>query len=1107
MILPVLKFFRRSTLVFMEIVAGLVFLMLGVMCVLFWKLSQGPVDITFAADTIKSVLVSSDHTTDLQFSSIVAEWPEFSGPISVGLSDVRLVENNKPVLRVPQLGVRIAKAPLFIGLVRPEAIIAKNATIKLYRGKTGGVHLFLSDVPPPPEDQTPVSAAPAPASTSAPAPAQNAASLGLKDIGEAFFKGGTLADYHELQPLAHLEQFSIDGAHVIIVDEATGKGLDIPKLDIDLLRKRKEFELTASYKEGKEDPTNFSFVIRKDTDNDQIVFENTITHLNASSLVTLFYPHDTGFGAQFLIEGHVKGRLDSNWDLQSLDGNLTSQNGKLNLDGVLEAPLQLSDIQANIAFDQETKSLVLQDTHVIVNGRRIELSGKRLDKQTPSVLGLNVVIPETSFDDIQSLWPKNQRDSIAAEWLTKNLSKAKIKNLHITAPIDLAAPENFDPTQLDGSFSFENLTADYRAPLIPVTGAKGSATLKGDVLLVKVDSGKMADLVVDNGTVEITHLTHPTIVGDVTIHAALAGQIGTVLDYIGREPINLGETVGIKPDQVKGTTSLNAKVVFPALKDLPADQVRVEVDATLKDILLPSVVHGLDLTGGPYNLTVKGGAVTIAGQGALGGKAIDLTYMQAINLAESDYLSKIKAKITTDAALRTKFGANLDQFVAGDVPVTIDYTEAKTKDETIGIVADVTPAVVMFSPFKYRKPAGIGGQVTCTVTTHNGEVQKISDLKLAIDKGGSASGSIVFGKVGDVQDVKSGKFSNFTMAGANNFALDFTQTAPNVFDVSIQGKQLDGRPFLSGGNKVVAPEKTSAKSQTPQKDAAVTARVSVTQIKTGPNADQMLTKPVLSLQTNDKGDVAFLDLSGQIKGGSLSVSLKPDAQGKMQLKIASNNAGSALHTLDLYDQVIGGALDISGSQIDGGGLNDIAGKAQITNFTVVRAPVLAKLINLFSLSGLTELLQNKGIEFEKLRTRFEWKNTSSGRVIALQNGRTSGASIGLTFGGNMYQDTGTLDISGTFVPISQINGLVNQIPLIGNLLTGGKNGGVIAATYAMKGKSDDPSVFINPLSVLTPGFLRSILFENNSSIFDDKPDRASSTPVPKPKKKSGSYNR
>lgn len=1064
MIIPILKFCHRSTLVAIEIVAGILLLLLGVMCILFWKLSQGPIDVTFAADSVKKVIVSSEHQTDLQFDSIVAEWPEFTGPISIGLSGVRLIENEKPVLNIPQLGIRIAKAPLLIGMVKPEAVIAKNATLKLYRAKNGGVHLLLSDtaeIEKQPEQDAPTSEAE------------------FKDIGEALFKGGNLPDYPAIQPLSQMEHFSVKNAHVIIVDDETGKGWNIPDLDMELHRKDNAFTIEATYKEGTSDTTRLLFEMERNEDSKDVSFQAKMDNINASTLAQLFLPVKLTHDPQFILMGNISGQMDSDWNLKKLDSNIESEQGTINLDGLYETPLKFSKLATQISYDKGSNKIILHDTHIDINNSTLSLEGEKLAGADDSVFALHIKIAETSFDEIQSLWPDNQKDTLAADWLTKRLSDAKITNLDVMIPINVTLPEDTDTTRLEASFDFENLTADYRAPLIPVKEAKGKATLKNDVLSIAVDSGKLADMSIQGGTVEITHLTHPTTVGEVTIKANASGNIGTVLGYISLEPISLGEKVGINPATVKGTTSLTAEVTFPALKELPKEEVRVVVDAKLNDVRIPSIVRGMDLTGGPYDLSVKAGAVTLSGKGALGGQPIDLTYTEYINPDEAPYLSAVKADVVADKALREKFGVHLDQFVEGDVPVKIDYKQTKNKDEEISIVADATPAVLKFSPFKYKKKVGQGASATCNVLIQKGEVRKISDLKIAIDKGGKAEGNIVFGKVGKDNDVKSGKFSSFTMAGANNFALDFTQTAPDVFDITIKGKQLDARPFLSNGGD---------KGSKSDDNTAVTAKVDVTLIKTGDKPEQMLTKPALSLKTNSEGDVSFLDLKGQVKGGTLSVSLKPDSNGQTQLSIISNNAGSALDTLDIYNQMVGGTLYVQGSQIKGGGINDIVGQGQISDFTVVKAPILAKLINLFSLSGLTELLQNKGIEFKKLKTDFEWKETKSGRVIAFKNGKTSGASIGLTFGGNINQDKGTMDISGTFVPMSEINGFVSKIPLIGGLLTGGKGGGVIAATYAMTGKSDDPNVFINPLSVLTPGFLRSILFENNTTIFDDGGD-------------------
>lgn len=1098
MIIPVLKFCHKSTLIFFEILVVLIIVVIGVMGIVFWKLSHGPVDITFAADTVKSALVATDHTTDFQFDTIVAEWPDFTGPISIGMSGVKLLENSKPIMTVPQLGVRIPKAPLLLGMVRPEAIVVKDATIKLYRSKNGGVHLWVND-----DATTALATAPAspPVEEKEVVPAEeNKKETSFKELGEALFRGGKLPDYHQLEPLSSLERVSVDNAHIIIIDEESGAGWDIPQLDFEVLSEDDQFTITANYQEGKDFKSNFSFLVVRSPEDKTIRFYSEIDQINLSTLGRLFLPVHSPKGLDFVVKGKVEGNLDKDWQPLFLEGDISSEQGQFNLDGLYQAPLKFSNLAANLTYDKDSNKIVLHDTHININNRKIELKGEKVASDTSDIFALNVHVPELSFDEIHALWPEKQKDTIAADWFVKRLSDAKIKNLNAILPIDLNDISGFNPETIDASMEFENLTADYQAPLYPATNAVGKATLKNDVLSIDITSGKLGDLVTDRAQVSITHLTHPTKIGDVKINADLKGNVATVLDYISLEPISLGQQVGIDPKKVKGTTTLNADITFPALKDLPKDDVKVVVNAKLNDVLLPAIVRGMDLTGGPYDLTVKDGIVTMEGKGALNNQPIDLTYTEYIDRSTAPFYSNAKASVIANKALRDKFGVNLEQFMEGDVPVKIEYQQNKNTDETVSIQADLAPIVVKFKPFKYRKPIGQKGQATCNVLIRKGEVVDITDLKIAVDKAGSATGKLVFGPVGDGNDVKTGEFKNVTLAGANNFDLSFTQTMPDVFDVTIMGKQLDARPFLGGAKPVDA----KAVTVTPSVPDAtrVNATVKVNTMKTGDAADRMLTSPTVNLRTDAKGDVAFLDLKGGFTGGTVSVLLQPNAKGQSTLQIKSDNAGGALKALDLYDQMVGGQMDIRGTQIAGGGINDIAGRGMITNFTIVKAPFLAKLINLFSLSGLTELLQNKGIEFKNLKTNFEWKETKAGRVIAFSNGRTTGASIGLTFGGNINQDKGKIDVSGTFVPMSEINSFVGRIPLIGDLLTGGKNGGVIAATYAMTGKSSDPTVFINPLSVLTPGFLRSIFFENNATIFDENADEIET----KEKSKKKGYN-
>ena len=68
----------------------------------------------------------------------------------------------------------------------------------------------------------------------------------------------------------------------------------------------------------------------------------------------------------------------------------------------------------------------------------------------------------------------------------------------------------------------------------------------------------------------------------------------------------------------------------------------------------------------------------------------------------------------------------------------------------------------------------------------------------------------------------------------------------------------------------------------------------------------------------------------------------------------------------------------------------------------------------------------------------------------------------------------TLDLQGTLVPSYTLNHGLGNVPLVGKVLTGSDGGGLFAARYSIKGSDDAPDVSVNPLSFLTPGFLRGL---------------------------------
>ena len=159
--------------------------------------------------------------------------------------------------------------------------------------------------------------------------------------------------------------------------------------------------------------------------------------------------------------------------------------------------------------------------------------------------------------------------------------------------------------------------------------------------------------------------------------------------------------------------------------------------------------------------------------------------------------------------------------------------------------------------------------------------------------------------------------------------------------------------------------------------------------------------------------------------------------------------------------------------MDGGSFGDVQGHMRVDHFSVVDAPTFLRLVNALSFQSF---LQANTLSFSRLESDFQWKLRDQGDLYIISNGKTSGASVAFAFDGYVDVAKNDMDIQGTAAPLSSINNFIGKIPVVGQILTGG--GALLAATYEVSGNTDNPSVNVNPISVLTPGIVRKMLFEN-----------------------------
>jgi hypothetical protein len=207
----------------------------------------------------------------------------------------------------------------------------------------------------------------------------------------------------------------------------------------------------------------------------------------------------------------------------------------------------------------------------------------------------------------------------------------------------------------------------------------------------------------------------------------------------------------------------------------------------------------------------------------------------------------------------------------------------------------------------------------------------------------------------------------------------------------------------------------------------------------------------------------------------LSASLKSRADGRA-IVVTSQDAGAVVRGVlgfasvaggDLAAEVVLPPLTQAGPPVDA----PVSGIVRMQNFRVNNQPFLARLFAAGSLTGLVELLSGRGIGFSALEAPF----TIADGVLTLPEARTSGSSIGVTAQGRVDIDNGSIALNGSLVPLFELNSILGEVPVLGDILVSREGEGILGVTYSLTGALEEPDIAVNPLAALTPGIFRRLM--------------------------------
>lgn len=188
-----------------------------------------------------------------------------------------------------------------------------------------------------------------------------------------------------------------------------------------------------------------------------------------------------------------------------------------------------------------------------------------------------------------------------------------------------------------------------------------------------------------------------------------------------------------------------------------------------------------------------------------------------------------------------------------------------------------------------------------------------------------------------------------------------------------------------------------------------------------------------------------------------------------ELRLTGGDGGAALRAADLYSKVSGGSIDFRAWLGPGHTGSVQRGLLVINRFDVENEVVLDE-VDLPRSDRSAQVSGSDGLSFSQLRLPFSVDEN----YIRIGDALVKGPEMGASARGHIRKADGLMDIGGTIIPVYALNAALTDVPLLGDLLTGGKGEGIFGLTYALKGSRRDPQFLFNPVSAIAPGIFRRL---------------------------------
>lgn len=763
--------------------------------------------------------------------------------------------------------------------------------------------------------------------------------------------------------------------------------------------------------------------------------------------------------------------------IERLELHVIAGPAAIDVPNVTEGLARIDGADLALSIAPETGTLGVRSATINLGEGYITLKGEvaGLAVAAPVAARLDGTLETLALADILQVWPPRVGYG-ARKWVAANVSGGVIDRGSVRIA---AGPGDFARVPLPDAavaldLDFAGMTIRYLGDMPPITQAAGSIALTGNSFEARVHSGTVAPA--RGGLIGISEGRFTTrdfhIRGnDGHIRLKAAGSMTAILSLIDEPPLGYAGAFGIDPEAVGGRGQLAIGTRLPLRNRLRFADVHLDVTGRVEDLSLPPLEGGLSLTNGRMDVSVTNDRLHSTGSVDVAGVPVALTWTEDFN-ARGEPGSTFDLAATLDAAARARLGLTaLDAALAGPVPVTARLRGRGPEITGGEVAADLSRAAVTLPWTGWRKEAGIPARATARFEVDGAGAVAVPDFAVT-GQGLEIAGAARFGAGGNLLQAE---IPRLRWAGQADLAV-----AAALLDgggglrIDVTGRYADGRGVIdrwlwSAGQPAGEEDAAQEGDMAPVVVAARLDAFAAHGGETIADADFFL--------ESAPGGTRQLVVNGRFaSGGELTAEVLPTTYGTRSVRAHAEDAGALLRAIDVYPNFEGGVLDFEGLADDRAPGAPVTGRLTGSNLRLKNAPVIANLLSLGSLTGISDQLEGEGILF----TRLEAPIRISPHAIDIEEAILAGPALGATLKGHVDRRSDRLDLGGTIVPAYTLNSFFGNIPVLGDIIVGREGEGIFGITYAIIGPADTPEIIVNPLSAFVPGIFRRI-FEMGGS--------------------------